>query len=99
VALHLHVLNCSSNIQLTDSFQASTMQPVRAAKACNLLAMAHLLQIRTPRFTWSQGCVIFAKSMWKVTVASFVVIWQNLSNHGLTRLKRFVSTFTDKLCN
>jgi hypothetical protein len=32
-------------------------------------------------------------------VVFFVVIWQNLSNHGLTRLKRFVPTFTDKLCN
>jgi hypothetical protein len=31
--------------------------------------------------------------------STFVVIWQNLSNHGLTRLKRFVSTFTDKLYN
>jgi hypothetical protein len=45
------------------------------------------------------GCVHFAKSRRKVTVASFVVIWQNLSNHGLNRLKRFVPTFTDKLCN
>jgi hypothetical protein len=35
----------------------------------------------------------------KVSVALFVVICQNLFNHGLTRLKRFVSTFTDKLCN
>jgi hypothetical protein len=35
----------------------------------------------------------------KRTVAIFVVIWQNLSNYGLTRLKRFVSTFTYKLCN
>jgi hypothetical protein len=26
-------------------------------------------------------------------------IWQNLSNHGLTSLKRFASTFTEKLCN
>jgi hypothetical protein len=34
-----------------------------------------------------------------VTVAYFVVIWQNLSNNGLTRLKRFVPTFIDKLCN
>jgi hypothetical protein len=32
-------------------------------------------------------------------VTSFVVIWQNLSNHILTRLKRFVPIFTDKLCN
>jgi hypothetical protein len=45
------------------------------------------------------GCVYFAKSRRKVIVASFVVIWQNLSNHRLIRLKRFVPTFTDKLCN
>jgi hypothetical protein len=48
---------------------------------------------------WNLGCFHFAKSSWKVTVASFVVIWQNLSNYGLTRLKRFVPIFTDKLCN
>ena len=29
----------------------------------------------------------------------FVFIWQILSNHKLTRIKRFVSWFTDKLCN
>jgi hypothetical protein len=39
------------------------------------------------------------KSLGKVSVSFFVVIWQNLSNHRLTRLKRFVSTFTDKLYN
>jgi hypothetical protein len=44
-------------------------------------------------------CVHFAKSRRKVTVTSFVVICQILFNHGLTRLKRFVPTFTDKLCN
>jgi hypothetical protein len=44
-------------------------------------------------------CVHFAKSRWKIIVASFVVICQNLSNHRLTRLKRFVPIFTDKLCN
>jgi hypothetical protein len=42
------------------------------------------------------SCEIFWR---KIPVALFVVIWQNLSNHGLTRFKRFVSTFTDKLCN
>jgi hypothetical protein len=39
------------------------------------------------------------KFLGKVSVALFVVIWQKLSNHGLTKLKRVVSTFTDKLCN
>jgi len=31
--------------------------------------------------------------------SSFVFIWQTLYNHGVTRLKRFVSRFTYKLCN
>ena len=31
--------------------------------------------------------------------STFVFIWQTLSNQGVTRLKRFVSWFTDKLCN
>jgi hypothetical protein len=35
----------------------------------------------------------------KILVTFFVVIWQNLSNRGLTKLKRFVSIFMDKLCN
>jgi hypothetical protein len=52
----------------------------------------------SPQIQFS-GCVQLVKSGRKVIVASFVVIWQNLFNHGLTRLKRFVSTFTDKLCN
>jgi hypothetical protein len=37
--------------------------------------------------------------VFKIFFSTFVVIWQNLFNHGLTRLKRFVSTFTDKLYN
>jgi hypothetical protein len=41
----------------------------------------------------------FPKLFWKSTVILFVCIWQTLSNHGLTRLKTFVSTFTDKLYN
>jgi hypothetical protein len=45
------------------------------------------------------GLFRWRKSLGKVPVALFVVIWQNLSNHRLTRLKRFVSAFTDKLCN
>jgi hypothetical protein len=32
----------------------------------------------------------------KISVAFFVVIWQNLSNYGLTRNKRFISIFIDK---
>jgi hypothetical protein len=33
------------------------------------------------------------------TVAIFVVIWQILFNHGLIRLKSFVSSISSKLCN
>jgi hypothetical protein len=33
------------------------------------------------------------------TIAFFVVIWQILFNHGLIRLKRFVSSISSKLCN
>jgi hypothetical protein len=33
------------------------------------------------------------------TVTSFVVIWQLVSNHGVIRLKRFVSSISSKLCN
>jgi hypothetical protein len=32
-------------------------------------------------------------------VARFVVIWQLVSNHGLIRLKRFISSISSKLCN
>jgi hypothetical protein len=35
----------------------------------------------------------------KISVALSLLFGKNLSNHGLTRLKKFVSTFTDKLCN
>ena len=35
----------------------------------------------------------------KVVVARFGFIWQLLSNHEVISLKRFVSSFTTKLCN
>ena len=35
----------------------------------------------------------------KVVVARFGFIWQLLSNHKVISLKRFVSSFTTKLCN
>ena len=35
----------------------------------------------------------------KIIIARFDFIWQLLSNHGVIRLKRFVSSFTTKLCN
>ena len=35
----------------------------------------------------------------KITVAHFNFIWQLLSNHKVISLKRFVSSFTTKLCN
>jgi len=34
---------------------------------------------------------------WRYSI--FIFIWQTLSNYGVTRLKRFVSRFTCKLCN
>ena len=48
------------------------------------------------------GCVQFPKkhcSGEKCTVALFVYLWEILSYHDLTRLKRFVSQRTSKLCN
>jgi hypothetical protein len=63
----------------------------------NPIGSRHLVE--TERCLPGFGCVHFAKSRWKVIVLFFVVIWQNLSNHRLTKLKRFVPTFTDKLCN
>jgi hypothetical protein len=45
------------------------------------------------------GFVQIAKFLEKNFCSNFIVIWQNLSKHGLTRPKRFVLTFTDKLCN
>ena len=35
----------------------------------------------------------------KIGVACFDFIWQLLSNYGVISLKRFVSSFTTKLCN
>ena len=35
----------------------------------------------------------------KVAVARFGFIWQLLSNHGVISLKRFISSFTTKMCN
>jgi len=35
----------------------------------------------------------------KIVVARFGFIWQLLSNYGVISLKKFVSSFTTKLCN
>jgi len=39
------------------------------------------------------------KNFGKHYCSIFVCIWQILSNHGVTRIIRFVSQITDKLCN
>jgi hypothetical protein len=48
---------------------------------------------------YASGCVQFRNIWGKYSYSTFVVIWQNLSNYELIRLKRFISTFTDKLYN
>jgi hypothetical protein len=45
------------------------------------------------------NCVQIRNIRGKYSCSTFVVIWQNLSNHELIMLKRFISTFTDKLYN
>ena len=46
-----------------------------------------------------QGLVYFQKILQNMNNSTFVCIWQILSNHRLTRLKRFVSQITRKLYN
>jgi hypothetical protein len=48
---------------------------------------------------WSSDCVQIRNILEKYSCSTFVVICQNLSNHKLIKLKRFVSTFADKLYN
>ena len=45
------------------------------------------------------GLVYFPKILQNMNSTTFVCIWQILSNHVLTRLKRFVSLISTKLCN
>jgi hypothetical protein len=40
-----------------------------------------------------------AKFLAKCNCSTFVVSWELVSNHGLIRLKRFVSSISSKLCN
>jgi hypothetical protein len=94
----LSVLNCYiCSGMLCFKLVPFYFQELNFLPACGGLPFCMLLM--RAFVVYEKGCVHFAKSSWKVTVASFVVIWQNLSNYGLTRLKRFVPTFTDKLCN
>jgi hypothetical protein len=51
------------------------------------------------KLSFTSGCVQIRNIREKYSCSTFVVIWQNLSNHKLNRLKRFISTFTDKLYN
>ena len=48
---------------------------------------------------YTKGVFSSRKVREKVVVAHFGFIWQLLSNHGVISLKRFVSSFTTKLCN
>jgi hypothetical protein len=86
---------CCRGLIFQRRFSISPVYTTLSMTPANLLSLVDV----SPLLLSGVGCVHFAKSNWKVTVASFVVIWQNLFNYGLTRLKRFVPTFTDKLCN
>jgi hypothetical protein len=70
---------------------------------CDLFCSSVLLEIMvrspTKKEVTNRGCVQFRNTWGKYSCSTFVVIWQNLSNHKLIRLKRFISTFTDKLYN
>jgi len=62
-----------------------------------------VLQCRFQKFLWTeQGLISMALvvNFFGFRYCSiFVCIWQILFNYVLTRLKRFVSQFTSKLCN
>jgi hypothetical protein len=61
---------------------------LRHALACTVLpCLCHVGPVRLPKFLAKRYCSVF------------VVIWQILFNHGLIRLKRFVSSISSKLCN
>ena len=57
--------------------------------------------IRCPGAIFLSFCGVFSsrKICEKVAVARFDFIWQLLSNHEVISFKRFVSSFTTKLCN
>jgi hypothetical protein len=73
---------------------------------CTGSGLLYLVQVLTPtlqvysmlqllHITTTTKAPFSGENFWeKILIALFVVIWQNLSNHGLTRFKRFVSTFT-----
>jgi len=46
-----------------------------------------------------RGFVYFQNFLQNMNSDTFVCIWQILSNHGLTGVKRFVSSISTKLCN
>jgi hypothetical protein len=92
------LLSLSSSIRCHISLfntHKTLMKPTRLAlqfrewsRRCNLYSRIMIL-----------GTVWMPKFLSKCYCSVFVVIWQILSNHGLIRLKRFVSSISSKLCN
>jgi hypothetical protein len=66
-------MNLYSSRQVLTNAYNGTMK--RVLYTCSSITFVH------------RRCVQLMKSGSKVTVVSFVVIWQNLSNHGLTSSK------------
>jgi len=56
------------------------------------------MHVKTMDYWNMLGLVQFAKNVEKRHCSTFVFIWQTLSNYRVTRLKRFISRFTDELC-
>jgi hypothetical protein len=84
-------LNCIGSCDRSNSDPAgcSLLMDQHALHACGVQGLDH---------TWGRfSCQFF---FWQNgTVTLFVVIWQLMSNHGLIRLKRFVSFISSELCN
>jgi len=69
------------------------------ARACRGAASTTVRPDVVKVFDNMLGFVQFTKFFGFQYYSTFVFIWQTLSNHKVTRFKRFVSRFTDKLCN
>ena len=71
----------------------------RLGSELGLRTMLYLLMSQISGNSHTKGLLSSVKFGNLATVALFVFIWQLVFNHGLIRLKTFVSQFPTKLCN
>jgi len=95
--LHLHVMSeVWTERGLAASKQVNNLFWVVKQLSWTLNGLHHCISSSS----WTRFRLCLVREIWEFGYCSiFVFIWQLVFNHGLIRLKTFVSRFPTKLCN